>query len=347
MQCPSCGFENMPGSDGCARCGTSLKIATMTLDVRPPRAASASGVGRRIWAARFRIINISRALQEIQAAWVAEGERRFDDNNSAWPLLWRTIVPGWPQRYRGQWWQSHVLFWPFITCLFLGLIDWGTVRGSWIFGGAFLIQQLALMDIFREHMPGVDFNTRVGRTFLGMAAIALGVWVPVFFVLLHVADPYSFNVGRGPFSAGDIVLVNHWMPARPGQMVLADVPGFQVVHGALYEHGHRERVMFLGGGEQVDRVMGVAGDSVEWKNGTLWRNGVATPWQPVNPQAMPDYATVQIDAGNVAIFPTANLPPELLHSDMDLSDEAQVPTGNLIGVVWFRWRPLSRLGWIF
>jgi len=347
MQCPNCGFENMPGSEGCARCGTSLKIATMTLDVHPPRAASAGGILRRIWTARIYFVNLGRAIENIQAAWADKGERRFDENNSAWPLLWRTVVPGWPQRYRGQWWQSHVIFWPFVACLVGGFTNWGAEQGGWFLGVAFFIQQLALIDIFREHMPGADFATRVTRTFAGMAAIALAVWVLPFFVLIHIADPYHFTNSSGPFSSGDVILVNHWMPASPGRVVMADMPGFQVEHGALVMHGHRERVRFQGGGVQVDRVMGAAGDIIEWKNGALWRNGVATSWKPMNPLSMPDQATVQVDIGNVAIFPTATLPPEFLHREVDLSEIAQVPRGNVIGVVWFRWRPLSRMGWIF
>src|SRR5215213_6505561 len=38
MQCSSCGFENMPGSEACARCASSLSLATAVMDVHPPRA---------------------------------------------------------------------------------------------------------------------------------------------------------------------------------------------------------------------------------------------------------------------------------------------------------------------
>src|SRR5690606_1826181 len=38
MQCPSCRFENMPGSGYCARCGASLLIGNV--DVIPPRASA-------------------------------------------------------------------------------------------------------------------------------------------------------------------------------------------------------------------------------------------------------------------------------------------------------------------
>ena len=42
MQCPSCQFENMPGSGRCARCGGFLALATAAIDVHPPRAARLS-----------------------------------------------------------------------------------------------------------------------------------------------------------------------------------------------------------------------------------------------------------------------------------------------------------------
>jgi hypothetical protein len=344
MQCPSCGFENMPGSDGCARCGTSLKIATMTLDVRPPRASSARGIGRRIWAGRFRLINIGRALQELQAAWEAEGERRFDEDDSPWPLLRRTVVPGWPQRYLGQRWQSHVLFWPFAACMVVGLVNWGLERGQWFLGMAFLIQQLSLIDIFRAHLPGADFWTRIRRTFAGMFALTMAVWFPSLYVLLHLAEPYAFRGNVGPFGPGDMVLVNRWLSPSPGRVVMAYVPFFDRVGGRLMVAGHN--VDYGNGSFTSDRVVGTAGDSVEWKDGTLFRNAVAQSWKSLNSQSIPKRASTQIQPGDVGIFLNVNLLPPPMRQDPDLSI-AQVPRDDVIGVVWFRWRPLSRLGWIF
>lgn len=344
MQCPSCGFENMPGSEGCARCGTSLTIATMTLDVHPPRAASPGGVLRRLWAARFRIINIGRALNELQVAWHAEGERRFDDDDSPSPLLWRTVVPGWPQRYLGQHWQSHVLFWPFAACIAVGFLDWGLERGQWFLGMAFLIQQLSLIDIYRGHLPGADFWTRIRRTFAGMFALTMAVWFPALYVLLHVAQPYSFEGNVGPFVPGDMVLVNRWLSPSPGRVVMVNLPFLDVVQGMLMVQHHN--VNYQMDGFASDRVVGTAGDWVEWKDGTLFRNGVAQSFKPLNSDSIPKHASTQIQRDAVGIFLNTNLLPPPLRQNPNLSI-AQFPRDEVIGVVWFHWRPMAKFGPVF
>src|SRR3954452_19475404 len=38
MQCSNCQFENIPGSEACGRCGSSLRVGTLVMDVNPPRA---------------------------------------------------------------------------------------------------------------------------------------------------------------------------------------------------------------------------------------------------------------------------------------------------------------------
>jgi len=47
MQCPSCGFENMPGREQCAACSTSLSAKSPAESVMPPRAKDRT-VGQRI-----------------------------------------------------------------------------------------------------------------------------------------------------------------------------------------------------------------------------------------------------------------------------------------------------------
>ena len=41
MQCNNCQFENIPGVHACGRCGASLQLASLMVDVHPPRTAGA------------------------------------------------------------------------------------------------------------------------------------------------------------------------------------------------------------------------------------------------------------------------------------------------------------------
>ena len=47
MQCSNCQFQNMPGVQTCGRCGASLQLASLAIDVHPPRAGRAAKRWRR------------------------------------------------------------------------------------------------------------------------------------------------------------------------------------------------------------------------------------------------------------------------------------------------------------
>src|SRR4051812_12976476 len=71
MQCSSCGFENMPGSDACGRCGSSLRLATMVMDVQPPRAGKITKKLRRV-------LPVSKAKYAMRDRCAAAVERAPD-----------------------------------------------------------------------------------------------------------------------------------------------------------------------------------------------------------------------------------------------------------------------------
>ncbi len=54
MECPSCGFQNMPGIDRCAQCSTSLASRQASESVRPPRARNRT-LEQRLWWAISRV----------------------------------------------------------------------------------------------------------------------------------------------------------------------------------------------------------------------------------------------------------------------------------------------------
>src|SRR3954462_6890997 len=96
MQCPSCQFQNLPGSELCGRCATSLLLAASHLDVNPPRARDRGGVSRR---AELRIRSIFRYLREDIASVMG---KQLDWTAPPPGFMWRTIVPGWSHLHAGQ-----------------------------------------------------------------------------------------------------------------------------------------------------------------------------------------------------------------------------------------------------
>jgi signal peptidase I len=90
----------------------------------------------------------------------------------------------------------------------------------------------------------------------------------------------------------------------------------------------------------IKRVVGRPGDTLEVKDGQLWRNG-----QP----AEPDWAAEPMD---YAMAPITVPPDHLLvmgdnrNASLDSHLWGPLPNSELIGTAVFRYWPLQRLGWI-
>src|SRR5437867_1461009 len=111
MQCSSCGFENMPGSDACARCASSLSIATAVMDVQPPRAGKLRKKIRRALPMGRTWYAVRDEFDGSRAATRAVRERFWGhvtwDQMPPWAMTWRMIVSGWPHFYAGQKVRGH------------------------------------------------------------------------------------------------------------------------------------------------------------------------------------------------------------------------------------------------
>src|SRR5829696_7534817 len=127
MQCSSCAFENMPGSDSCGRCGSSLKLATMTMDVAPPRAGKFKKRVRRVvpvGRTYFRMRDSLLSARQSSAEFVPT------ETLPAWALFWRLIVPGSSHLVLGKRIRAHLFFWGFLAFFLPSLLSLGTTFGS-------------------------------------------------------------------------------------------------------------------------------------------------------------------------------------------------------------------------
>ncbi len=137
MQCPSCQFENMPGSGRCARCGGFLALATAAIDVNPPRATRLSRRMPRLWG---RFWSLRRTWANIQTSLTQPIQQlfsRFENTDFRLGTIVRTIVPGWAQRFRGNNPRAIVFFVSYLALLLPALLFLGTGLGSILLGLAF------------------------------------------------------------------------------------------------------------------------------------------------------------------------------------------------------------------
>jgi hypothetical protein len=343
MQCPGCGFQNMPGSDGCVRCGSPLNLATIALDVHPPRRGGLPGALRRIRALQWTWAGLSHRLVRTCASFVQSRADRFDRRATALGLLWRLPVPGWAHLYAAQFWEGGFFLASFMGLLFGGLLYWGTTAGAVLLGAVFVIHQTAVLDVLHQFRPERDLGLRVLRSLKGMACLALGVYLPIFLLLMTVAEPMTFQFPAGPFHTGDVVLINHWCGVRPGQIVLYDVP----VTGVVRQRAMSEWIDYRIGGPTIDRVLAVGGDHIRWADGALYVNGVQSFSLPLNPAVLSTPFSLDVPAGTALIFPTAMQWTNEARSDPSVwSAISCVPRTRITGTIYFRWQPSSRRGLI-
>jgi hypothetical protein len=331
----------MPGSEGCPRCGSSLRLSTMLLDMRPPRAGDLSGSMRRLALLGRRPQRLLRRIADAGVAARAAGEMRLQLAGSVAPLLWRLVIPGWPQFYAGQFWQGWFFLLSFLLCLAAAALCVGTDRGSIFLGSAFLVHQTALLDLFHQHLPDTSVGARIRRSLVGVVLLALIVWLPVCMLMARIARPMTIEQSVGPLERGDVVLVNHSTPLRRGAIVVFYQPEGTFPAGTMEVRGHREVVRFVTGGIAVDRILALGGDFVDWEYGRMMVNGAPSPWLPLNPIDRPATLRLTVPQGHVLIIPSlvpAQIPMTFWQT------VASVPVESVSGTIYWRAGPPSRMG---
>jgi hypothetical protein len=339
MQCASCQFENMPGSDLCGRCGTSLRLATAVIDVHPPRAGRWTKRVRRV-APRLSVPVRARAgvaLSTLAARTRSTLGIRLSDTTPALPLLLRVPVPGWPQLYAG----NRVLGRWFLYGWLLLLAVWvlffyGTTFGSMVLGLAFAVHSASIADATNRILEPGSIRRRIAYSFCTSCMLFGFLYLPVGRLLFAVADPMVLQMDLHPFREGDVLLVNHAAFARsepsPGQIVLFTPPEYRV--------GGGNHAMTIYTGPRIDRILAGPGDRVSWSKRRLTVNGRLTTLEPLNLSAMPLKFELTVPAGSYLIVPTTT--PRVARST-DLVDMALIRREEISGTVYLQTQPMSRL----
>src|SRR5277367_4638319 len=193
MQCPSCGFENMPGSEGCGRCGSSLRLSTATLDVNPPRAGKNAKFWRRL----------GRPVVRFQMQFQAR--KRTAPKPSLIPLniMLPLFVPGLVQLRDGHRSRGRFLMGSYFAFLAIGVIFFGTSWGSIALGLAAAAHVGSVYDALQEHLPPeiLDVRRRTLAVFITIFVLA-GIYTPIVLAVWRVAQPITSFESGGSIHAG-------------------------------------------------------------------------------------------------------------------------------------------------
>jgi signal peptidase I len=332
MQCSNCQFQNMPGVTACGRCGASLQMASLAIDVFPPRASRLKKWWRR-WFPIARYWNRLRFANSLQIIRIP-----------GWPAGWQTpgvlfrmVVPGWAQHHVGRTTRGWAIFGCYLAFLLAGLLFFGSGLGYLMLGIAISLHAASILDVVAASVT--DFRQRFLYTAAAMLALMCIAYYPAGQLLALVATPQQFAMNMPPFQAGDVVLVNpsaYWRSEpQPGDVVHYRLPdGTMRGVGAT---GHA--LMYQLQGDRIDRIIAQAGDELTSRKGELLVNGQPSPWLPLNPLNLPDGFTIKVPENYYLIFPSGDgLPADVLRI------ASIVPRGQIWGRAYWRNQPLSRFG---
>ena len=341
MQCKNCRFENMPGIEACGRCNSSLRLATATLEVQPPRATPWEKRARR-WVP-FRSYFRARDAVRTSAAEISHtAHERLAVSLPSFGVLWRMLVPGLAQLYRGQRVRGYFCLALYVPLLLVNLVIWGTVWGSIFVGLLISVHVSAALDVLWQDntvppRPAADTPARIVASLLVALILVLLVYAPAGWLLNRIANPLYMNYAAAPFAPGDVLLVNYWATPKIGQVVLHNNPRVpNRVAAPTLMH-----TTYVFQGPYIDRIVAGPGDKVQVKSGQVHVNGEKSAWQPLNPARLPQELTITVPDGEYLILPTATPNVEAIGT-LAWKSMCLVPEGGILGRVYLRNQPLRR-----
>jgi signal peptidase I len=337
----------MPGLGACGRCGTSLALATATIDVNPPRASRTARRVRRAVPTRL----FYRARDAAGALTRAVGGSIVEDSHVPLPepaILSRLIVPGWAHIHSGLRIRGWFFLGAYLPLLVFGLMRWGTFFGSVALGLAFSVHASSVMDILMRQGT-VRFPRMMAMAAVVSLALSVLVYLPTGLLLTRVAAPYAYEHDAPLFRRFDVVLINHWAFAltspRRGDVVQFR-PTFLIRRGPAIQTVLHVRLLYEEN-ELIDRIVGLPGDRVVWEAGTLSVNGAPVSWRPLIPERLPPHLDVNVPEDRYLILPTTSFSAEhAAGSESFWKVASLVPREDILGGAFLRVSPINRIWFI-
>jgi hypothetical protein len=340
MQCPACEFENLPGLQQCARCGSVLALAGV--DVQPFRAAD-RGARIRYW--RHRIPRIRINIPAIFDKLITNSLyslRSFDETS----LLRRagavllSIIPGMGLVLLGRRRRGRAYLSIFAGCMALATTFMGSALGWIFFILAAGVQTYSIAECMFYHAERFSRGTTIvaGLAIVGMLYQLL---YPAVGWLMHGMAQFEAIGGQiapAAIAEGDVLVISgRWF--KPATYSVGDLVSYNMAP-------IRAQNWQINGGISIDRVIGGPGDHMVCKNQVLTRNGQPVPLAggPLVNLPIPDL-DITVPTEMYFIFPS--LPT--LHGNPRGLNEARlsacvVPQSDIRGRVWMRIGPPYRIG---
>jgi len=301
MQCPSCGFENIPGSEQCCVCSALLSSRQSGETVFPPRARDRSFWQRVRWSLTTSA-GFTRAVGRLQALRRSLSNVEFRRRLSAARpqvnlheigLLLLSVIPGLGHVYVvGDVRRGRRILLGSLGALVLAMVAYRTILADVLVYGIIALSMFCVFvvaDRLREiRGEEAQFVRRVGIALL-VLAVYLGSYVLLrsalssrMMVVRIEAEPWSEVV-----SAGDSLLLTRHDIYRRGD----------IVAGAGYWQHYQV--------PNVGPIIGVPGDRIEVAD-RVYVNGMPTGARPRHVESSPS-AEVTLAEDEYWLMPGLNI----------------------------------------
>lgn len=343
MQCPNCSSFLPPGSQECMQCGHRLASprSAPSASVQPPRAGK--------WQKRLRkIAGFYRMEDGIWRLKKKIGEEEW------MPAMLFSIVPGAGHcRYgrRRQGWQLGLAW---LTLLLVSVYLWGYMLAQLTVAGLLFVHIYAVLDAGLPFMQKLELRRRIkvlaGVTFLLLAC----VYMPLHMLRRAIVEDVviEYDTGSATFTYGDILLVSKYFCQRDrlqrGDMVMYGIES-QTFHINPHHTGGNYDNVYIPAMRVIDRILGVAGDIVEFRADGIYVNGdkLAAGMGPVNSSALPREARFEVPAASYLVYPSCLRAtyPNRLHDYPATGIKLQqsvVSAQRIVGHVFMLYCPLGK-----
>jgi len=332
MECPSCTFQNMPGSARCARCGAMLSFAAGAIDVHPPRATSL-GKSLQQWTWPLKqMVHRSRdsATTRFRSlAW---------DRSAAhyqWGSIWRAIIPGWPHWHQGRKTEGRWYLTLFLTFAIPGLMALGTVFGALLAGMAFAVHAVSTSTALVSRFAG----PRQRVAFTAACAIALSglIYWPLGRAVSSVTTPLLVGYDTNDLYRGDVVWTRPATQVRSGELALIDLPPVTAA-GTIFFRQAR----VLNQGLRISRIIATENQRAVWNDGHWDVDGKTVQASGPSVVQPPALSNSTVPPGCMLVDATDAVVGEIGRSNVELG--AILLSGDrLRGVVYLRSWPIWRV----
>ncbi len=282
------------------------------------------------------------SIETLAAPFIRLWDEVFATSNSAalYDVNWFTIwVPGLPQWLAEKRRLARCLFVIYTISFVVGLLLWGTSPGAVCWGIAFSCHIATIIDVI--YSLETSSSARITGTLTGISLLTVGALVLHSMTTRWLLNARVMTFAQSPLEQGDTLLLQpYWSTANPrrGDVVLWTMPTFHINEPQFH------RIIQFGG-EQIDRVLAVAGDVVEFQPNQLLINDQPAEHLPLNPLAIQRFNatkfTVPTDCSVVIPSTNPTLPQNLSAQSTNL---AIVSNEFIRSRVMFRNFPLTRMG---